>query len=120
MRDALLDFIDASEGLEVCGAAASAEEALPDLWEKEAEVAVLDLSLPGKSGLDLLADIRAESALPCLVLSGHGERGDIERALAAGANGYLRKGFPDELAEAIAVVARGGAYLPQEAPSAKA
>jgi len=119
MRDALVDFIEASEGLEVCGAAASAEDALPDLWERRPEVAVLDLSLPGKSGLDLLAEIRAQSTLPCLVLSGHGERGHIDRALAAGANGYLRKGFADELVEAITVVARGGAYLPQDAPGAQ-
>ena len=114
MRDALLDFIDSSEGLEVCGAAASAEEALPDLWQKGAQVAVLDLSLPGKSGLELLADIRSASSLPCLVLSGHDERSHVERALAAGANGYLRKGSPNDIVEAITVVAEGGAYLPEE------
>ena len=122
MRDALVEFIDASDGLEVCGFAGSAEDALPDLFEKGAGVAILDLSLPGRSGLELLEDIRAESAIPCLILSGHAERGHIERALAAGANGYLRKGLPEELTEAIAIVARGGSYVdgqsrgPAEAP----
>lgn len=114
MRDALLDFIEASEGLEVCGTAGSAEEALPDLRERRADVVVLDLSLPGKSGYDLLAEIRAESSIPCLVLSGHGEREDIDRAVAAGANGYVSKADPTELAEAIVVVARGGAYLTRQ------
>lgn len=110
MRDALVEFIGASDDLEVCGSAASAEEALPDLFETGANVAVLDLSLPGRSGLELLEDIRAESSMPCLVLSGHAERGHVERALAAGANGYLRKGVADELTRAIVAVANGGSY----------
>lgn len=121
MREALVDFINSSDGLEVCGSAPSAEEALPDLFEKDPNVAVLDLSLPGRSGFELLEAIRAESySLPCLILSGHAERGHVERAVAAGANGYLRKGFPDELAAAIAIVAEGGSYLPQRAGSAEA
>jgi DNA-binding NarL/FixJ family response regulator len=114
MRDALVDFIESTEGLEVCGYAASAEEALPDLFEKHANVAVLDLSLPGRSGFELLEEIQTAAAIPCLVLSGHSERAHVERALAAGAKGYLRKGFPEQLAEAITIVAAGGSYVAGE------
>lgn len=110
MREALVEFLALGEGLEVCGSAASAEQAMEELAAAEPSLLLLDLSLPGRSGLDMLIELRRTTSLPCLILSGHAERSHIKRAFAAGANGYLVKGRPAELMMAIREVARGGTY----------
>jgi DNA-binding NarL/FixJ family response regulator len=74
----------------------------------DAEVIVLDLELPGMSGLEAIARFEA----PVLVLTAYGTDEDIDRALAAGAKGYLLKGAPlDDIERAIAAVARGETVL---------
>jgi DNA-binding NarL/FixJ family response regulator len=95
------------------GEAADARQALEQLRKKEWDVALLDIALPGKSGLDLLKELKAEwPNLPVLVLSGHPEDQFAVRVLKAGAGGYLTKeSAPEELAKAIRKILAGGRYV---------
>jgi DNA-binding NarL/FixJ family response regulator len=111
MRATLIEFLSLRGDLEMCGEAANAEEALQDLGKVNASLILLDLSLPGRSGLDLLPDIQKLWQLPCIILSGHREQGYVDRALAAGARGYILKGRPNEIPEAIRTVMGGGTYI---------
>jgi DNA-binding NarL/FixJ family response regulator len=92
--------------------AASGAEALP-LLDQPLDVVVLDLSMPGRSGIDLLAEMKhRKPKLPILIMSLFGEEQFAARALRAGASGYLTKSAaPEQLVTAIAKVARGGRYV---------
>ena len=106
VREGLVAALDRKNGVEVTGVFGSAEEALAS--RIDADVIVLDLELPGLSGLDAIARFPA----PVLVLTAYGNDEDIDRALEAGAKGYLLKGAPlDDIERAIADVARGDSYL---------
>lgn len=112
MRMLLHDWIDELPGLSICGAAESAEVALRELPGTQADLAVIDMSLPGMGGIELVAAIRAlQPQLRCMILSGHNEKSYVERAFAAGAQGYLLKGEPLEIEGAIAQVLSGQQYL---------
>ena len=95
------------------GEAGDARQALTQLRKKEWDVALIDISLPGKSGLDLLKEMKAEwPNLPVLVLSGHAEDQFAMRVLKAGASGYLSKDSPpDELVKAVRKIVTGGRYV---------
>jgi DNA-binding NarL/FixJ family response regulator len=97
----------------VVGEAASAEEGLTEARSTQWDVMVLDLSLPGASGIELLKDLRREHPnLPVLVLSMHPAEQFARRALNAGASGYLTKDSPpNELIEAVGEVMAGRRYL---------
>lgn len=111
-RDTLVEYVELSPELELCGVAASGEEALEMLEDSDQpQVLVTDLSLPGMSGFALLAEIRERWSLPCLVLSGRGEPDAVERAIDAGADGYLLKGRPQELSTAIRAVVDGERFV---------
>jgi DNA-binding NarL/FixJ family response regulator len=88
-------------------------QALERLRRQTFDVAVVDLSMPGMSGLELTRRIRAEfPRLPVLVLSMHDEEEYALRAFKAGANGYVTKDRPaDELLQAVHKVAGGGAFV---------
>jgi DNA-binding NarL/FixJ family response regulator len=77
------------------------------------DAVILDLSMPGRSGIDLLAEIKHRHAkLPVLILSLHGEEQFAVRALRAGAAGYLTKAAaPDQLVTAFEKIVRGGRYV---------
>jgi DNA-binding NarL/FixJ family response regulator len=92
--------------------AGSGDEALAAL-ENSFDVVVLDLSMPGRSGIDLLAEIKTRHPkLPVLIVSLHGEEQFAVRALRAGAAGYLTKAAaPEQLVAAVVKVARGGRYV---------
>ena len=112
MRETLAAFVGDQPGYEVLAAAPTAEEALERLEEVEVDLVLVDVSLPGMSGIDLVGEIGARwPALMCLMISGHGEAAYVERALAAGARGYVLKGNPYELPGAIRDVTRGETYL---------
>ena len=113
MRRMIGEFIqETSSDLTVCGMAATGEEALEQLAEAYADLVLIDVSLPGMSGIDLLVKLRARRAdLPCLMLSGHQEKTYVQRALAEGARGYLAKGNPLEIVDAIRKVLAGEIYL---------
>lgn len=87
--------------------------ALDKLRHAPCDLAVIDLSMPGMSGLELIHRIRAEfTRLPVLVLSMHAEEEYALRAFKAGANGYVTKdSASDELVAAARKVARGGTYV---------
>lgn len=108
----LREYIDSESDLSVCATATSGETALESLADIVADLVLIDLSLPGISGLELVAALKAQSpSLPCAILSGHGEAHYVERALAAGAQGYILKGDPDELPDAIRLMLQGERYI---------
>jgi DNA-binding NarL/FixJ family response regulator len=92
--------------------AGTGEGALQKL-EEVFDAVILDLSMPGRSGIDLLAEIKHRHAkLPVLILSLHGEEQFAVRALRAGAAGYLTKAAaPDQLVTAFEKIVRGGRYV---------
>ena len=98
------------------GEASSGFQALDWLRRERADVVVVDLSMPGMGGLELVKRIRAEfGRLPVLVLSMHAEEQYAMRAFKAGANGYMTKdGASGELIKALRKVAAGGAYVSGE------
>ncbi len=88
-------------------------QALDSLRRAPFDLAIVDLSMPGMSGLELIRRIRTEfAALPVLVLSMHAEEEYALRAFKAGANGYVTKdSAAEELIQAVHKVLRGGAYV---------
>ena len=92
------------------GEASNARQALEELRGEKWDVALLDITLPGKSGLDLLKELKAaRPRLPVLVLSAHPEDQFALRTLKAGAEGYLPKdSAPEELVKAIRKILAGG------------
>lgn len=96
----------------VVSEAGDGDEALAALIEP-CDVVVLDLSMPGRSGIDLLAEIKHRyPRLPALIMSLHAEEQFAVRALRAGAAGYLNKAAASEqLVAAVVKVARGGRFI---------
>lgn len=95
------------------GEARTAQETLECVRRHPWDVVILDISMPGKSGLDILDDLkRLRPRLPVLLLTMHPEQQFARRALKAGAAGYLTKdSVPDELKEAIKRIVSGGRYV---------
>jgi two-component system, NarL family, invasion response regulator UvrY len=95
------------------GEAGNATEALEQVWKRPWELVLLDISMRGRSGLDVLKQIRASaSKVPVLVLSGHPEEQYAVRVLKAGAAGYLvKESAPQELCRAARRVLSGGKYI---------
>jgi len=95
------------------GEASNAEQALEQLEKKGWDLALLDITLPGKSGLDLLKQLKAsQPKLPVLVLSVHPEDQFAVRVLKAGAEGYMTKeSAPEELVNTIRRILAGGRYV---------
>jgi len=95
------------------GEASNARQALEQLRKEKWDVALLDISLPGKSGLELLKEFKAaRPKLPVLILSAHAEDQFAVRVLKAGAGGYLTKeSAPEELAKAVRKILAGGQYV---------
>lgn len=113
MRHGLAQLIRAEEGLDVIGEAGSAREGLEVVGSLRPDLAVVDLTLPDKNGLELVKDIRAlHPSTQCIVLSMHDETLYGERSLRAGARGYVMKEeAADHLVSAIHKVITGGLYV---------
>jgi len=113
VRQGLRLLIDHESDLEVCAEAETVVDALEAITKHKPDVAVVDLSLRGTSGLELIKDIRVRHAdLPVLVLSMSDESVYAERVLRAGASGYLMKeAATDEVLTALRRVLDGGIYL---------
>jgi DNA-binding NarL/FixJ family response regulator len=91
-RHGIVQLINSEPDFNVCGEASSAPQALSSLRDVETDIAVLDVSLQGANGIELLKQIRAEHPeLPVLMLSMHDEKHYALRALRAGAAGYIMK-----------------------------
>lgn len=113
LRDGVKRVLDRRPGELIFGEAGTAAEALRLAREQEWDVVVLDLSLGGRSGLEVLKELRQlRPRLPVLILSMHSEEQFARRAFKAGASGYITKDSPRaELAEAVRKVAGGGTYV---------
>lgn len=113
VRHGLRQVLEDEADIEVAGEAGTTEQALAALRAGAFDVVVLDLGLPGRSGIEALPELlRHESAPRVLVLSVHPEGPMALRAIEAGAAGYLSKAAsPDELVRAIRKVARGGRHV---------
>jgi DNA-binding NarL/FixJ family response regulator len=112
-RERLAHLINKDLGMAVCGEADNIGDAMGIIRDLQPDIAIVDISLRGSSGLELIKDIRAEGfALPVLVLSMHAEELYAERALRAGAKGYIMKSeASSEVLEAIRTVQRGEVYV---------
>ena len=117
VRDGLKRILQATSDIEVAAEAASGDQALALVKAADYDVAMLDMSMPGLSGLDLIKRIRIEKPkLRILVLSMHGEQQYAARVLKAGASGYLNKDSASEiLVTAIRKLAAGGMHVPEGA-----
>ena len=113
VRHGLQQILGQEPDMTVGGEAASGEELLAMVGRGEGDVLVLDLSLPGISGLEVLRELRhLAPRLPVLILSVHSDDQYVTRALKAGASGYLTKETAaEELVLAIRRVVGGGRYL---------
>ena len=113
VRHGLQQILSLQPDLTVAGQAASGEELLAMVRQGRGEVVVLDLTLPGMAGLDVLRELRQLAPrLPVLILSVHAADQYVTRALRAGASGYLTKeSAAEELVQAIRRVVAGGRYL---------
>jgi len=113
VRRGLLHILNASPGITVIGEASDYNGITDVLREQTCDVLLLDISMPGKDGIEILhLRKKREPMLRSMVLSSHGPEQFAVRALKAGAASYLTKdGAPDELVEAVRVVARGRKYI---------
>jgi DNA-binding NarL/FixJ family response regulator len=116
VREGLKQLLAAAPDFEVVAEAANGHEALAHVRAVEFDVLVLDMSMPGKSGIDLIRQVHAEKPkLRILILSMHEEHQYAVRAIRAGASGYLTKESASrQLVEAIRKVAGGGAFISAE------
>jgi len=113
VREGLKQIVRETSDMEVTGEAADGREVLRLIREDDWDVVLLDIAMPGRSGLDILKELKAEKPrLPVLMLSMYPEEQYAVRALKAGASGYLTKeSVPDELISAIRKVSAGGKYV---------
>jgi DNA-binding NarL/FixJ family response regulator len=113
VRDGLKRILAATTDLEAAGEASGGDEALALVKANDYDVAMLDMSMPGLSGLALIKRLKLERPkLRILVLSMHGEHQYAARALKAGASGYLSKDSAAELlVSAIRKIAAGGLHV---------
>jgi DNA-binding NarL/FixJ family response regulator len=117
-REVVRDSISVMSDLQLCGESSSAEEALEILDVTAPDLVVVDTALGGMNGIDFVAEVQKRwPGLPCLMLSGHGHEHYVARALNVGARGYVLKGDPSELPQAIRSVLEGGRYLSPELPA---
>ncbi|HEY3564421.1 MAG TPA: response regulator transcription factor [Casimicrobiaceae bacterium] len=116
LREGLKQLLQAAGDLDVVGEAGDGFEVLERIRSVEFDVLLLDMSMPGKSGVELIKQAKGERPkLRILVLSMHEEHQYAVRAIRAGASGYLTKeSAASQLVAAIRKVAGGGAYITPE------
>ena len=116
VRAGLKEILADTGDIGVAGEAANGQEVLARVSAQDFDVAVLDMSMPGRNGIELIKLVKREKPkLRILVLSMHSEEQYAVRALKAGASGYLSKdSAADQLVAAIRRIAGGGAYVTPE------
>lgn len=112
VRAGITGVLSGTPGFEVVAEAGTAQQAIEMVHLHDPQVVVLDISMPGMSGLEAAASLRAEyPGLRILILSVHDHPEYVMESVRAGANGYLRKdASPQELRDAVRAVARGDGY----------
>jgi len=115
-RDGLSKLLNAEADLTVCGEAGDARQALKSIIKLKPDLAVVDLGLPGKSGLELIKEIRGlKLAIKLLVVSMFDEALYAQRVLRAGGDGYIMKQEdPEEIILAIRDVLAGHIYVTED------
>ena len=113
VRDGLRHILQSANGFEVAGEASDSITTIALIRKTPAQILVLDLSMPGRNGLELIKQIREEKPeLRILVLTMHAEQQYAVRAFKAGASGYLTKESASaELVGALTKIASGGVYV---------
>lgn len=113
VRAGLKQVIEKSPDMKVAGEALNGREVLDKVSGEEWDILILDFSMPGRSGLDVIRDVRTlRPSLPVLVLSMHPEAELAPRLLKAGVSGYLMKeSATAELVNAIRKINAGGRYV---------
>ncbi len=122
VRAGLRRLIEASGDMQVVVEAADGRQAIGEALKHRPDVAVVDISMPGLDGLEVIARLADQLPdLPVLVLTMHEEEQYVVRSLSAGARGYLTKrAAPEQLAKAIRKVHEGGRFLSDEVAEALA
>lgn len=115
-RQGLIQMLAAEEGLKVAGYAADATAARREITKLQPDLVLVDIGLPGKSGLELIKDIRStDQKVKLLVVSMHDEALYADRVLRAGGDGYVMKQQdPEEILHAIRDVLAGHIYVSDE------
>jgi len=113
VRDGLKQIVSDTSDMVVAAEASNGREALNKVLEDDYDVVLLDITMPDRSGLDILKEIKSQKPeLPVLILSMHPEEQYAVRALKAGASGYLTKeSASEELIRAMRRVSGGGKYV---------
>lgn len=113
VRKGLREIIEETSDMEVADEASNGQEVLAKVFKKDFDVVLLDISMPGRSGLDILKELKSQlPKLAVLVLSIHPEEQYAVQVLKAGAAGYLtKKSAPEELITALRKVSAGGKYV---------
>ena len=113
VREGLKRIITSADDMEVVGEAADGTQVMQHVRESDFDVLVLDLSMPGRSGMELIKLVRGEKPkLRILVLSMHEELQYAVRAIRSGASGYLTKeSAPMQLIQVLRKIAAGGAFI---------
>ncbi len=113
IREGLKKLLQHETDMKIVGEANNPEDTINFITNNEADILILDINLPGMSGLDILKQLKLfKPALHVLILSMYPEEQFAERTLKAGASGYLTKETAtDELIKAIRKVAKGGKYI---------
>jgi len=113
VREGIRHVLANAHGFEIAGEAASGAEAVKLAGNCEPDVVVLDVSMPGGTGLEVIGDVRrAAPQARVLILSVHDEAEYVLQAVRAGAHGYLRKdSSPNELRDAVRAVDRGESFF---------
>jgi DNA-binding NarL/FixJ family response regulator len=113
VRSGLRRIVEDAGDMSVVAEAADGREAIQQVHQFKPEVAVIDISMPGLDGLEVISQLRHHYPhLPILVLTMHEEEQYVVRSIAAGANGYITKrSAPEQLVKAIRKVYGGGRFL---------
>lgn len=113
--EALVRILDGKGGFKVARVVDTAEKALQALPELEVDLALVDVSLPRMSGIELVGRLRQSYPdIPCLMISGHMSGNYVRRSLEAGARGYAIKDSAAGIVEAIHRVLNGEIYISKE------
>ena len=116
VREGLRRIINDTDGIKITAEASTGEEALDLIYKEKFDLVLLDISMPGKNGLQTLKEIKKHNKnLPVLMLSMHAEEQYAMRAIKAGASGYLTKeSASDQLVKAIQKIYTGRKFISQE------
>ncbi len=122
VREGLRRIIEESEDIEVIAEADDGRAAIQLAQEKQPDIAVVDISMPGLDGLEVVSQLKVyRPELPIIILTMHEEEQYVVRAIEAGAMGYVTKrSAPEQLVKAIRQVMGGTRYLTPEASEALA